>query len=349
MEAGLDWTTGLLLLLACGLGATIALLIRRSGPRQLSAADLLTAVGEMRQSVETLRGDVQPTLEGVHRTVGQIAEQARHIEDVGRDIASLQNILQPPKLRGALGELMLERLLGQVLPSEAFSSQHRFLDGRTVDAIVRIGERIVPIDSKFPLEAFQRLIAAEDEQSQRLARRQFDTALRGHVDAVAKYILPDEGTLQFALMYIPAENVYYEAIVKQEICDDDLRDYAYQKKVIPVSPHSLYAYLEVIALGLKGLAVETRAQQVVDQLAQLNGELQGFRQDFDTMGRHLTSANGRYAAAAKRLDRFGYQLARAADAPTALGDAIAEPLADADPIPWIGTQTDRIPSSRPGE
>jgi DNA recombination protein RmuC len=304
----------------------------------------MIAVGEMRQSVESLRGDVQPTLEGVHRTVGQIAEQARHIEDVGRDIASLQTILQPPKLRGALGELMLERMLAQVLPFDAFSTQYRFRDGRTVDAIIRVGERIVPIDSKFPLEAFQRLLNADEERVKRRARREFDAALRTHVDAVAKYIVPEEGTLQFALMYIPAENVYYEAIVKQELCDDDLRDYAYQHKVVPVSPHSLYAYLEVIALGLKGLAVESRAQQVVDQLAQLNAELQGFRQDFDIMGRHLTSANGRYAAAAKRLDRFGYALARAADAPTSLTeDEVPESLFEPEQPHWPERSDDDRP------
>jgi len=311
----LEPTTALLFVLALGLGAAIALLVRRPSASGITASDLMTAVGEMRRSMDGLRSDVQPTLEGVHRTVGQLAEQARHIEEVGRDISSLQEILQPPKLRGALGELMLERMLGQVLPLDAFTTQHRFRDGRTVDAIIRIGERIVPVDSKFPLDAFQRLLTAETDEARRLARRQFDAALRTHVDAVARYILPEEGTLQFAMMYIPSENVYYEAIVKQELCDDDLREYAYQRKVVPVSPHSLYAYLEVIALGLKGLAVEARAQQVVDQLAQLNTELTAFRQDFHTMGRHLTSANARYASSARRLDQFGFQLARAADLP----------------------------------
>ncbi len=303
------------MLVAFALGSAVALLLRRQSQSALTAADLRAAVGEMRQSMDGLRSDVQPTLDGVHRTVGQLAEQARNIEAVGRDIASLQNILQPPKLRGALGELLLERMLGQVLPGDSYATQHRFRDGRTVDAIIRIGERIVPVDSKFPLEAFRRLVDADSEEVRRLARRQFTAAVHLHIDAVSKYILPDEGTLQFALMYIPAENVYYEAIIKQELCDDDLRDYSYQRKVVPVSPHSLYAYLEVIALGLKGLAVEARAQQVVDQLAQLNGELTAFREEFHIMGKHLTSAGARYSGASRRLDQFGFQLARAADLP----------------------------------
>jgi DNA recombination protein RmuC len=297
------------------LGIALIFTLRRPLSPGITAGDLMTAVGEMQRSMDGLRSDVQPTLDGVHRTVGQLAEQARHIEEVGRDIASLQTILQPPKLRGALGELLLERMLAQVLPREAFGTQYRFLDGRTVDAIIRIGDRIVPVDSKFPLDAFQRVLSAETDEARKLARRQLATAVHLHVDAVAKYILPDEGTLQFALMYIPAETVYYETIVSQEACGADLRDYAYQRKVVPVSPQSLYAYLEVIALGLKGLAVEARAQQVVDQLAQLNAELIAFRQDFHTMGRHLTSAGVRYTSASRRLDQFGFQLARAADLP----------------------------------
>jgi DNA recombination protein RmuC len=142
---------------------------------------------------------------------------------------------------------------------------------------------------------------------------------------VARYILPDEGTLQFALMYIPAENVYYEMIVSRDVGDDDLRDYAYQRRVVPVSPQSLYAYLEVIALGLKGLAIEARAQEVVDQLAQLNQELGAFRQDFQVVGRHLQNAAARHTTASQRLDRFGFQLARAADAPLPPAEEPAAP------------------------
>jgi DNA recombination protein RmuC len=319
---------------AFGLGIGAALLLRRPAGG-LTASDLVAAMGEVRQSMDGLRGDVQPTLEGVHRTVGQLAEQARTIEAVGRDIASLQAILQPPTLRGALGELLLERLLAQVLPADAFATQHRFRDGRTVDAIVRVGDRLVPIDSKFPLEAFQRVIGAADDREQRLARTQFAAAVRGHVDAVAKYIRPSEGTLQFALMYIPAENVYYESIIKRDFADD-LRDYAYERKVVPVSPHSLYAYLEVIALGLKGLAVEARAQQVVDQLAHLSTELTAFRQEFAVLGRHVTSASARYASAGRRLDQFGFQLARAADLPLESPPDDLERLDPADEAPRTG-------------
>jgi DNA recombination protein RmuC len=280
----------------------------------------MTAVGQMQSGMNAFRSDIQQavrasddTLGNLHRALGELTVQARQIELVGRDVASLQDILQPPKLRGALGELMLARLLEQVLPKAAYSTQHRFADGRTVDAIVRVRDRLVPIDSKFPLEAFRRLHAAESDDQRRALRREFHAAIRAHVDAVARYILPDEGTLQFALMYVPAENVYYETIVNGEGLDGDLRGYAHQRRVIPVSPHTLYAYLEVVALGLKGLAIESRAQEVVDQLVTLNDALAGFREEFQVVGRHLSNAHARYSGAARKLDHFGFQLARAAE------------------------------------
>jgi DNA recombination protein RmuC len=167
----------------------------------------------------------------VQRSLGGLEEANRKIYEVGKDIASLQEILRAPKLRGGLGEFFLEDLLGQILPAEHFSMQYGFRSGEKVDAVVRLGRSLVPVDAKFPLENFKRILAATSDEESARAKRQFAIDVKKHIDAIAaKYILPDEGTYDFALMYIPAENVYYETIIKEDADDDkSLSHYAAQQ------------------------------------------------------------------------------------------------------------------------
>src|SRR6185369_5701362 len=172
--------------------------------------------------------------------LGELREATTKVYEVGRDVATLHDILRAPKLRGGLGELLLGDLLAQVLPPAHFTLQHAFRSGERVDAVVRLGDGLVPIDSKFPLEDFRRLLEAADDDQRTRARKAFVARVRKHVDDIAtKYVLPDEGTYDFALMYIPAENVYYETIIRDAA--SDLVAYALAKKVIPVSPNTLYA------------------------------------------------------------------------------------------------------------
>jgi DNA recombination protein RmuC len=249
----------------------------------------------------------------VQKSLGGLEEANRKIYEVGRDIASLQEILGAPKLRGGLGEYFLEDLLGQILPPRHFTIQHGFKSGEKVDAVVRIGTSLVPVDAKFPLENFRRMMQATSNDDRTRIRRQFAGDVRKHVDAIAaKYILPDEGTYDFALMYIPAENVYYETIVADEgEGERNLSHYALAKRVIPVSPNSFYAYLQAIVLGLKGLKIEDRAQEVLQYLGRLQGDFTRFRDEFAVLGKHLGHAQSSYQSSEKRLDQFGQKLAAA--------------------------------------
>ena len=259
----------------------------------------------------------QDTMKHVGERLGALAQSTQQMLDVGRDISSLQEILRPPKVRGGFGELLLERLLAQILPDEHYETQHRFSDGAQVDAVIRLGNSLVPVDSKFPLEAFNRMLAAESDEERAASRREFVRAVRTHIDAVAKYIQPDEGTFPFALMYIPAENVYYEIIVKDELLDGrgNLSTYALEQRVIPVSPNSFYAYLQAIVLGLRGMRVEERAYEIIRHLEQLAGEFGGIRKDFGTLGEHLKNASNRYADIDRAFDRFGDRLAMSLQEP----------------------------------
>lgn len=264
-------------------------------------ASVNSGVGQRLDNAARVFGDVQKSL-------GILDEKAQQIHDVGKDIASLQEILKAPKMRGGLGELFLESLLAQIMPSKDFYElQHCFKTGERVDAAIKIGSRLVPVDSKFPLESFKRFVEVTGDEDKKRAKREFIRAVNTHIDDIAaKYILPDEGTYDFALMYIPAENVYYETIIKEDGFGEEksIFSHAISKKVIPVSPNSFYAYLQVIILGMKGLKVEEKAQEVIRMLITLKGSLGKFTQDFEVIGSHIDNIKSSYERAVKSLDKF---------------------------------------------
>ena len=268
---------------------------------------LSKTVGERIADTTRVFGEVKESL-------GALAKGTQQIEEVGKNISSLQEILRAPKFRGGFGELLLERLLADILPHENYELQHRFRNGEAVDAVIKIGENLVPIDSKFPLEDFERILAAESEEEQASLRRQFTRTIKKHIDNVTKYILPDEHTFDFALMYIPAENIYYETILRGHE-ESEIYSYSLQKRVIPVSPNSFYAYLQVIILGLKGLHIESAASEILGHLGRLQGDLADFQEDYETLGGHIRHAANKYDEASRKLDRFGDKLQRAGETP----------------------------------
>ncbi len=238
--------------------------------------------------------------------MAKLKEDSKKIFDVGKDIASLQDLLKAPKLRGNLGEFFLGDLLAQIFPAEHFSMQYRFKDGLTVDAVLMLKDDIlVPVDSKFPLENFLTMIQFQKEQNDGealKARKLFITQVKKHIDDIAsKYIRPEEHTLDFALMYIPAENVYYETIIRD---DENLVTYAHKKKVFPVSPNSFYIYLQAILMGLRGLQIEKETKNILAGLSKMSQDFGKFGEDFKLIGTHLGRAQGSYENSEKRLEKF---------------------------------------------
>jgi len=243
--------------------------------------------------------------------LGQVAEMAVRMEALGREIQELQGILKAPKLRGNLGEAQLEEFLRQVLPPPFWEMQYRFSDGQVVDAVIKLRDHLVPVDAKFPLESFQRLLAAEGDDARKQRRKEFDRSVKGRIEEIAaKYIRPGEGTFEFALMCIPAENVYYEVIVRDDTLgtDESLLNYAVSRRVVPVSPNSFYAYLQTIATGLKGMQVEARAREIMAELGRLQLEFARFDKAFRLVGTHLGNARGKYDEAEKLAGRVGDRL-----------------------------------------
>lgn len=239
--------------------------------------------------------------------LGQLQAATQTMIRMGEDISNLENILRAPKPRGVFGEFFLEELLRQLLPRDRYIPQYSFRNGERVDAVILLGQGMVPVDAKFPLENFKRLLQASLGEEERRNRKQFFQDVKKHIDQIAsKYILPEEGTFDFALMYIPAENVYYETLLKDEegMGTQSLAQYALTRRVIPVSPNSFYAYLQAIVLGLRGLRIENSAREILNTLAQLANDFKKFYVDFETLGRHLTNSKASYEKAQKRLDRF---------------------------------------------
>jgi len=246
---------------------------------------------------------VQNTFAGLQKQVGEMTEQARQLSDLSKSVTAIEHVLRAPKMRGNFGEEQLETLLGLVFAKQQFVLQHRFSTGEVADALLVLPPGNVAVDSKFPLENFRRISENGNEDERKSSRREFLRDVRRRVDEIAtRYIRPAEGTLPFALMYVPAENVYYETIIR----DDDgfqLYRYCLEKRVVPVSPNSFYAYLQTIMVGIKGLQVGQRADAIVREIESLRIELEKFGKAYETIGQHIRNASSKLEEGTRLLTK----------------------------------------------
>jgi len=230
----------------------------------------------------------------------RIGEVYQTSQDLSKATQSLQSVLGGAKTRGSLGEITLDRILEDALPQSAYAMQYRFAStGAVVDAIVRSSDRILPIDSKFPLESYRRLLESGED-----ARREFSQAVRKHADSIAeKYILPDEHTFDYALMFVPSEGVYYELLMTEDPKYGRVDEYCRSKRVFPVSPNTFYACLGAIAVSLRGQQLEENARHLFASLAGLQKQHDSFADVYDKLGTHLRNAQRNYEEADGKLGR----------------------------------------------
>lgn len=257
-----------------------------------------------RLAAEAQQG-VSQSLQEATRLFGDLRERLGGLEEAGRQLGqatrTLEMVLSGARTRGSLGEAALEALLADVLPSAAYELQYSFRTGTQVDAVVKLGEKLLPIDSKFPLDAYRRLAEASDPKAAEQARKEFAATVRKHADDIAaKYILPAEGTLDIAFMFVASEGVYYELLLTAD-GKGPLQEYCRAKRVVPVSPNSLHAYLLVILMGLHGMQVEENARRLLAALSGLEGQLNDFADLYATLGAHLKNARDRYEEAVPKL------------------------------------------------
>jgi len=293
----------LLLQLARGKSEGVSLVQQQLIELRSSLESLLVAQQQVPRVLADGRAEQARSLADVREQLLLVSEATARMEALGQSVAEVQELLRVPRLRGTIGELWLEELLRQVFPAGLYELQHSFRSGERVDAVLRVGDRLVPIDSKFPLEACQRLLKAEGAEAER-ERRAFHRTLKERIDEIAdKYIKPDEGTYEFALMYVPAENVYYEAVVREGDAagGGSIVAYALDRRVIPVSPNTFYAYVSAIVHGLRGLEVEHRAREILDALGGLERQLGHFERAHELVGKHLMNALKQYEESERQL------------------------------------------------
>ncbi len=243
-------------------------------------------------------------LDSTAAIISQVQKSIGEFSEIGRSMQDLQQYLQSPKLRGNIGEQILRDVLAQHFPPKSFSLQHSFGNGETVDALILTANGTIPIDAKFPMENFRRYMDESDQTLKEGYKRDFEKDVKKHIASISKkYILPDEGTCDYALMYIPSESIYYEIINSS-----DLFDYSGTHKVLPVSPISFYAYMKAILMSLEGKQIETRAKEILTLLQAIKKDYEKLDGALTTLTSHINHAYNQTTQVNKSLTTLGQKL-----------------------------------------
>lgn len=238
------------------------------------------------QTLQISTKTLNERLDNAARVISQVQRNIGEMSEIGRGMKDLQEFLRSPKLRGNIGEQVLKELLGQMLPKQSFHLQYAFKSGAMVDAAIKTAAGIIPVDSKFPMENFRKMMAVQDEAEKKMVEKEFVRDVKKHVDDISKkYILTDEGTIDYALMYIPSEAVYYEIVNNSE-----LFDYAGSKRVLPVSPVTFYAYMKAILMSFEGQKIEARARQILSSIRAVQKDYNKVEENLGVLGRHIQNS-----------------------------------------------------------
>ncbi|OGZ34240.1 MAG: hypothetical protein A2174_03495 [Candidatus Portnoybacteria bacterium RBG_13_41_18] len=325
----------ILLLVLAGLAIAVLVyfLLRKQKPIEDSGASLLIQeqLKEIRQTLDTKMADSAKMMQDQFfqstRTIKDITDQSvkiikdvtsqltkldetnRQVINFADQLQNLQDILKNPKQRGVLGEYYLETVLKNVLPPRSFQMQYAFKNGEIVDAVVFVKDKIIPIDSKFSLENYNRIVQERDIARKEDLEKQFKVDLKNRIDETSKYIRPNEGTMDFAFMFIPAEGVYYDLLINQvgaiKVSTRDLIEYAFKEKhVIIVSPTSFLAYLQTVLQGLRALQIEESAKEIRKRVEMLGKHLLNFDEYMKKLGGHLGTTVNIYNTAYKELGKI---------------------------------------------
>lgn len=256
------------------------------------------------QSLSSNTDSLNQRLDNAAKVILDVQRNLGEMSEVGRSMKDLQSFLSSPKLRGNIGEHILSQLLSQSLPKSSFNLQYSFRSGEKVDAAIKTSAGIIPIDSKFPMENFRKFNSSQKEEDKKIHLRAFEKDIKLHIDSISrKYILPDEGTMDYALMYIPSEAVYYEVVNNESIFD-----YASSKRVLPVSPTTFYAYLKAILMSFEGQKVEAKAKEILSSLRAIQKDYQKVDENLSTLGRHLGNAQNMMSTVAQSYSLLGQKI-----------------------------------------
>lgn len=305
------------------------ILLRRSGQGSEGITLINERIAELSRTVDerldrsqqNITQSVQKQMSESYRLVKDVTEGLTKLDETNRQVVSfadqlqnLQDILKNPKQRGVLGEYYLETVLKNVLPPGSYQMQYGFPNGEIVDAVVFVKDRVVPVDSKFSLENYNRILEARDASERERLEKAFKQDLKMRVDETSKYVRPEEGTMEFAFMFIPSEGVYYDLLVNQvgamKTNTRDIIEYAFSKKVIIVSPTSFLAYLQTVLQGLKSLQIEEQAKEIQKRVVELGRHLKGYEDYMGKLGNTLQTTVNHYNNANKELGKIDKDVLR---------------------------------------
>jgi len=302
--------------------AVLGYILSRRKPENENPAILMmqNQLNEIRQTLDAKLGHstemMQRQTHESSRIMTNLAEKLAKLEKTNEQVISfagqlqsLENILKNPKQRGVLGEYYLETLLKNVLPPKAYEMQYKFKNGEIVDAAIFIKDKIIPVDSKFSLENYNRIVQEHNESERAALEKQFKIDLKTRIDETAKYIRPSENTMDFAFMFIPSEGIYYDLLVNQigavKVNTHDLIEYAFkEKKVIIVSPTSFFAYLQTVLQGLRALQIEESAKEIRKAVEKLGRHLSSYEEYMKKLGNNLGTSVNMYNRAYKEFAKI---------------------------------------------
>ena len=243
-------------------------------------------------------------LDNAARVISQVQRNIGEFSEIGRGMKDLQEFLRSPKLRGNVGEQVLKELLTQFLPKTSFNLQYTFKSGEKVDAAIKTSAGIIPVDSKFPMENFRKMAGAKTDAEKKIWEKEFERDVKAHIDSISrKYILTEEGTIDYALMYIPAESVYYEIVNSSS-----LFDYAGAKRVLPVSPTTFYAYIRAILMSFEGQKIEQKAREILSSIRAIRKDYSKVEGDLGVLQKHLNSAYNKMGDVFNSFGRLGNKI-----------------------------------------
>src|SRR3989304_9583778 len=259
--------------------------------KQKPSNELLEYLKTTNQRLDQQGKAFNERLDAAAKVIGDVQKNIGEMSEIGRGMKELQDFLKNPKLRGNIGEQVLNELLKQYLPKESFNLQYIFRSGEKVDAAIKTSAGIIPIDSKFPMENFRKMMSTGSEPASAKsfgeARKDFESDVKKNIDDISKkYILTEEGTIDYALMYIPSEAIYYEVVN-----NGALFDYAGEKRVLPVSPTTFYAYLKAILMSFEGQKIESQAKEILSSLRAIQKDYEKVGSGLSVLQKHLTNAH----------------------------------------------------------
>lgn len=268
-----------------------------------------TQFSESQRLIRDINKEVNEQLLSVVKGVTEVQESSKQVFSVAEQLQNLEKVLKHQKQRGNLGEASLQLALENMLPATAFKMQYEFPGGETVDAIIHTKDGMIPVDAKFSLDNYRRLVDEQDENQKAILENEFKNDLKKRIDETAKYIRPKDGTLPFAFMYIPAEAIYYDLLVNEvgsvKVNTRSLIDYAYKDKhVIIVSPTTFAAYLQSVLYGFRAFKIEESAKEIGKQVEQLSRHLKAYDDYFRKVGNSLGTTVNHYNAAQKELGKI---------------------------------------------